>query len=74
VCGFDTYGFDLDGAFPELARVRKDDLPGDEFVVAGALAREMNKGERGRLEAEGVRFFDNPQVALKQLATDGLGT
>ena len=74
VCGFDTYGFDLEGAFPELARVRKDDLPGKEFVVAGALARGMSPTEKGRLESEGVRFFDNPQVALKQLATDGLGT
>jgi len=74
VCGFDTYGFDVAGGFSELARIRKDDLPGDEFVVAGALAREMGKEERGRLEGEGVRFFDNPQVALKQLATDGLGT
>jgi CRISPR-associated protein Cst2 len=73
VCGFDTYGFNADGGFAELARIRKDDLPGAEFVVGGALARDMKNEERARLEAEGVRFFDSPQTALQQLAKDGLG-
>jgi CRISPR-associated protein Cst2 len=73
VCGFDTYGFDRDGGFADLARIRVGDLPGKEFVVAGALAREMKAEDKKRLEGEGVRFFDNPQGALRQLATDGLG-
>jgi len=73
VGGFDTYGFDRGGQFPELARINGNDLPGNEFVVAGQLAREMPGEERKRLEAHGVRFFDNAQVALAQLAKDGLG-
>jgi CRISPR-associated protein Cst2 len=73
VGGFDSYGFDRHGGFPELARIRSADLPGSEFVVAGGLARELDSTERARLEAQGVRFFDNPQVALLQLAKDGLG-
>ena len=73
VCGFDTYGFDAGGGFVELARINADDLPGGEFVVAGGIAREMKSDEKKRLEDEGVRFFDNPQVALRQLAADGLG-
>ena len=73
VCGFDTYGFSGDGEFPDLSRIRGGDLPGNEFVVAGALAREMTTEEKKRLEAEGVRFFDSPQAALGQLALDGLG-
>jgi len=72
VCGFDTYGFSGDGAFGDLSRIRAGDLPGGEFVVAGALAREMAADEKKRLEREGVRFFDSPQLALQQLATDGL--
>jgi CRISPR-associated protein Cst2 len=44
-----------------------------EFVVAGAVAREMPAEEKARLTAEGVRFFDSPQAALLQLAKDGLG-
>jgi CRISPR-associated protein Cst2 len=73
VCGFDTYGFDVDGHFSDLNRVRKSDLPGNEFVVAGALARDMDADDRKRLEDQSVRFFDNPQVALEKLASDGLG-
>lgn len=73
VCGFDTYGFASDGGFPDLSRVRAGDLAGNEFVVAGALAREIKAEDKKRLEAEGVRFFDSPQAALKQLALDGLG-
>lgn len=73
VGGFDSYGFDRSGRFPELARIKAADLPGSEFVVAGALARELDVAERARLEGEGVRFFDNTQAALLQLAKDGLG-
>lgn len=73
VGGFDTYGFDRSGRFPELARINGDDLPGNEFVVAGELARDMPAEERKRLEAVGVRFFENAQTALAQLAKDGLG-
>jgi CRISPR-associated protein Cst2 len=72
VAGFDTYGFDAAGSFSELRRIQKTDLPGNEFVVAGALARELPMEERARLDAEGVRFFDNPQAALRQLGADGL--
>jgi CRISPR-associated protein Cst2 len=73
VCGFDTYGFDAQGDFAELDRVRRDDLPGAEFVVAGALARDMKEEKKKRLQGEGVRFYDSPQVGLRQLALDGLG-
>lgn len=73
VCGFNTYGFGVDGAFADLSRIRKDDLPGNEFVVAGAIAREMKTEEKARLKDEGARFFDSPQAALVQLASDGLG-
>lgn len=73
VGGFDSYGFKRDGDFPELDRIKPGDLPGREFVVAGALARDMDPSRRTRLETEGVRFFDNAQAALLQLAKDGLG-
>lgn len=73
VGGFDSYGFDRQGRFPELARIKAGDLPGSEFVVGGALARELDASERTRLETEGVRFFDNAQAGLLQLAKDGLG-
>lgn len=73
VGGFDSYGFTPDGRFPDLARIQPNDLPGKEFIVAGALARELPADEKDRLSREGVRLFDSPQVALAQLAKDGLG-
>lgn len=73
VGGFDSYGFTPTGSFPDLSRIRAGDLPGNEFVVAGALARDLPEVEKARLTAEGVRFFDNPQAALAQIAKDGLG-
>jgi len=72
VGGFDTYGFDRAGHFPELSRINASDLPGAEFVVAGALARELAPAEKERLTSLGVRFFDNAQAGLAQLAKDGL--
>ncbi|MCA9688329.1 MAG: type I-B CRISPR-associated protein Cas7/Cst2/DevR [Myxococcales bacterium] len=73
VAGFDTYGFTAKGAFPELKRVHKGDLPGDEFWVGGAVAREMPAELRQRLEGEGARFFDNPQALLAALADAAFG-
>lgn len=73
VGGFDLYGFDKSGGFPELRRIGVGDLPGQEFVIAGALAREMSDKEKARLVGEGVVFFDSVQAALVQLAKDGLG-
>jgi CRISPR-associated protein Cst2 len=73
VGGFDTYGFDRTGYFPELSRINANDLSGTEFVVAGALARELAPVEKERLTSLGVRFFDNAAAGLAQLAKDGLG-
>lgn len=73
VGGFDTYGFDRNGHFPELSRINTNDLPGAEFVVAGALARELAPDETERLASLGVQLFDNAEAGLAQLAKDGLG-
>lgn len=67
VAGFDTYGFADDGSFRELERIHDDDLPGAEFYIGGALARDLPEPERARLKAQGVHFFDNPQTMLAQL-------
>ncbi|MEZ5307410.1 MAG: hypothetical protein R2684_09720 [Pyrinomonadaceae bacterium] len=67
VAGFDTYGFNENGEFAELSRINKDDLPGSEFWIGGQIARDMDLEERGRLEGEGVKFFDNPQVLLSEI-------
>jgi CRISPR-associated protein Cst2 len=70
VAGFDTYGFDEGGGFPELARVRNGDLPGGEFWVGGEIVRKMDPKLKGELEAMGVRLGDNPQKLLSALAAE----
>lgn len=68
VAGYDTYGFDDKGAFAELSRINKNDLPGDEFWMGGEIVRKMTMEERARLEAQKVKFYDNPQKLLTDLA------
>lgn len=68
VGGYDSYGFDEAGGFPELQRISKDDLPGKEFWVGGSIVREMADVERKRLEGQGVHLYDNPQRLLGALS------
>lgn len=72
VAGFNTYGFDETGRFPELARLNPGDLPANEFWLGGALVRTMDAGERARLEALGAHVFDNPQAALSAISESAL--
>lgn len=67
VAGFDTYGFDEKGGFPELARVHAGDLPGSEMWMAGDIVRTLSDAERTRLTKEGVQLADNPQALLEKL-------
>jgi CRISPR-associated protein Cst2 len=80
VGGYDTYGFDESGGFPELKRINKDDLPGKEFWLGGELVRNLPpertaeargkepENERERLKREGVHLFDSPQTLLAAVA------
>ena len=73
VAGFDTYGFDEHGAFPELSRVKEGDLPGAELWVGGEITRAMPPFERDRLTREGAHLFENPQILLRELTAAALG-
>lgn len=64
VAGFNTYGFDDQGRFPELSRIHQDDLPGSEFWIGGAVVRNMSDVDKERLKKEGVRLYENPQRLL----------
>jgi len=73
VAGFDTYGFDEKGGFPELSRIAEGDLPGSEMWVAGEIVRELGDDEKKRLKAAGARLYGNPQQALLDLGKAGFG-
>lgn len=67
VAGYDTYGFNEKGEFPELKRLRTGDLPPSEFWLGGQIVREMPAEVRQSLEKEGAHLFDNPQMLLATL-------
>lgn len=73
VAGFDTYGFDDQGKFPELARIHKDDLAGRDFWIGGEIVRGMSDVEKTRLKGEGVRLFENPQRLLETIGAAAFG-
>ena len=73
VAGFDTYGFDAEGNFAELARIHADDLPGREMWIGGEIVRGMKAEEKERLKKEGARLFENPQVLLEKIGAAAFG-
>jgi CRISPR-associated protein Cst2 len=68
IAGYDTYGFNENGEFPELGRIKASDLPGDEFWVGGEIVRSFQPAQREYLENEGVHLYENPQKLLSDLA------
>jgi len=68
VAGYDTYGFNEQGGFLELERIRASDLPGDEFWIGGEIVRNMKPEQREYLENQGAKLYDNPQKLLTDLA------
>jgi CRISPR-associated protein Cst2 len=74
VAGYDTYGFDEKGSFPELQRINENDLPGNEFWIGGEIVREMKPEERKRLEEAEVKLYENPQKLLADISEQFLTT
>jgi len=72
VAGYNTYGFDESGNFPEIGRINKEDLPGDDFWLGGEVVRKMPEAERKALQTKGVRLYENPQKLLADLAGEFL--
>lgn len=73
VAGFNTYGFDETGNFPELSRLKADDLPANEFWIGGEIVRHMKPEERKHFQDAGVKLYENPQKLLADLADAFLG-
>ena len=68
IAGYDTYGFNEKGEFPELGRIKASDLPGDEFWVGGEIVRTLQPEQREYLDNVGVHLYENPQKLLAHLA------
>ncbi|MBE7380483.1 MAG: type I-B CRISPR-associated protein Cas7/Cst2/DevR [Leptolyngbya sp. SIO1E4] len=72
IAGFNTYGFDEQGHFSELSRIKENDLPANEFWIGGELARDIDESRKTELVDAGVKFYDNPQILLADLADEFL--
>ena len=66
VAGFNTYGFDEDGKFRDLARINKEDLHPEEFWIGGEIVRKMSQDDA--LSLQGAHLFQNPQKLLAEVA------
>jgi CRISPR-associated protein Cst2 len=72
VAGYNTYGFNDRGEFPELDRIKDSDLPGNEFWLGGEIVRNMPPAQREYLTNQGVNLYENPQKMLTDLADNFL--
>ncbi len=75
VAGYDTYGFQPDGNFPEVVQgILEGDYPGDEFILGGALVKDILDEETfQRLSAKGVRLERRANHALDVLSQEVTG-
>lgn len=75
VAGYNTYGFDDTGNFPELIKRIGDpnDFAGTEFWFGGEIVRQMDDNELSRLTDAGVHLFKNPEKLFDTLADEFLG-
>ena len=78
VAGYQTYGFDSKGAFPEVIDgVLHDppDYPGQEFFVGGKIVKEMemNEEQAKRVAERGVSLDRDPRRLLATVADRFLG-
>ncbi|MDY6897995.1 MAG: type I-B CRISPR-associated protein Cas7/Cst2/DevR [Cyanobacteriota bacterium] len=77
VAGYNTYGFDEAGNFPQLNRLGKAededcDLPANEFWIGGEIVREMEQEELTRLKSAGAHLYTNPEKLFDALALEFL--
>jgi CRISPR-associated protein Cst2 len=77
VAGYQTYGFQADGSFPEvingILRDPKPDYPGSEFYIGGKIIKHMTDGDIKKLESRGVTLDRDPRRLIEVLAEKFLG-
>jgi CRISPR-associated protein Cst2 len=65
VAGYDTYGFDAAGGFPEVVDgILQGDYPGEEFFLGGKVVKAMNKKQVEDMTAKGVTLHRDPRKLL----------
>jgi CRISPR-associated protein Cst2 len=68
VAGYDTYGFDADGRYPEVFDgIAKGDYPGREFHFGGKIVKDMDDQSIEALKTKGASLDRDPQRLLAAL-------
>jgi CRISPR-associated protein Cst2 len=73
VAGYDTYGFEQSGNFPEVIDgILKGDYPGGEFQIGGKIIKEMDSKKLDELKGMGVTAEREPRKLLALVASKAL--
>ena len=77
VAGYQTYGFTLDGKFPEvidgILHEPSADYLGSEFYIGGKIVKDMVPDQAEKLVAQGVTLDRDPRRLLDAVAVRFLG-
>ena len=73
VAGYDTYGYDQSGGYPEVIDgIIKGDYPGGEFHVGGKIVKDMDLKRVEALEGKGVKLERDPRKLLATVSEKAL--
>lgn len=65
VAGYDSYGFDASGAYPEVVDgILEGDYPGEEFFLGGRIVKGMDAKKAADLAGKGVTLDRDPRKLL----------
>jgi CRISPR-associated protein Cst2 len=77
VAGYQSYGFQVDGSFPEVVNgILRDptpDYPGSEFYIGGKIVKDMSEGDITRLKSRGVTLDRDPRRLIEVLSEKFIG-
>ena len=77
VAGYQSYGFQVDGSFPEVVNgILRDptpDYPGSEFYIGGKIVKDMSDGDIKKLESRGVTLDRDPRRLIEVLSEKFVG-
>jgi CRISPR-associated protein Cst2 len=77
VAGYQSYGFQVDGSFPEVVNgILRDptpDYPGSEFYIGGKIVKDMSDGDFKKLESRGVTLDRDPRRLIEVLSEKFIG-
>lgn len=77
VAGYQTYGFQVDGSFPEVVngilREPTPDYPGKEFFIGGKIVKDMPEAVVKNLESKGVMLDRDPRRLIEVVSQKFLG-